>query len=111
MSRAIKLVPISDGEAFFGRAGDEIGIPITISEWENAYAAIKIDVIYDETILELDSLEASSTDFGGATTASNGNEIGFLAAPSSDKQAAKVDGGEICVANFFFVVCNKNRFC
>ena len=41
MSRAVKLVPISDGEALFGRARDEIGIEIAV------FTLIFLDLVDD----------------------------------------------------------------
>ncbi len=85
------------------KAGDEVALPITITDWANAYATIAIELDYDETLLELDAIEASDTDFGGALSSTNGNKFSLIAAPQSDKAAQKVDGGEICIAYFYAI--------
>ena len=82
-------------------AGDEVAIPVTITEWANAYATIEFTLEYDDTLLELDAIEPSETDFGGAMSASNGNKFGLVCNPSSDRQAKKLLGGEVCVIYFY----------
>ncbi|MBR4282691.1 MAG: hypothetical protein IKT35_03145, partial [Clostridia bacterium] len=81
-------------------AGDEVAIPITVTEWANAYGGFKLEVLYDDTVLKFDYMEKSSTDFGGSLCTTNGNKLSLVASPSSDRQAEKVDGGEICVVYF-----------
>ncbi len=84
-------------------AGDEVAIPITISDWSNAYATIKFDVQYDANVLELDTIEPSDVDFSGGLASTNNNKYGLIASPSSDRQAQKLDGGEICVVYFYAI--------
>ncbi|MBR2151820.1 MAG: hypothetical protein IJ944_00855 [Clostridia bacterium] len=81
-------------------AGDEIAIPISISEWSNGYATMDMLVDYDSTLLKLDCIEPSENDFAGAIMSTNDNRLGFIANPTSTEQANKVSGGEICVAYF-----------
>ncbi|MBR4282581.1 MAG: hypothetical protein IKT35_02595, partial [Clostridia bacterium] len=83
-------------------AGEEVTIPVTITEWANAYATIELTFDYDETLLELDAIEASEDDFSGSMSASNTetNQFSLICNPSSDKSAKKLLGGEICVAYF-----------
>ncbi|MBR2152799.1 MAG: hypothetical protein IJ944_05920 [Clostridia bacterium] len=81
-------------------AGDEVAVPITITEWANAYGCIEFELNYDDAVLKLDSIEASETDFAGAMTAVNGNKFALIASPSSESQATNFSGGEICVAYF-----------
>ncbi len=79
--------------------GDEVAIAIEISEWSNAYATIALELVYDESLLELDAIE--QTGFSGALSSGNENKFSLIAAPSSDRAAKKVAGGEICVAYFY----------
>lgn len=82
-------------------AGDEIAIPITIGEWANAYATIDITMpVYDETYLTFDGFELSADNFGGALNASGPAGFALIASPSSEREALKVDGGEVCVMYF-----------
>ena len=87
------------------KAGDEIAIPVNITEWANAYGTIELIFEYDATLLKLDALEASEDDFGGAMSASNveTNQFSLVCNPSSERQANKVLGGEICVMYFIAV--------
>ena len=80
-------------------AGDEVAIPVTITEWANAYATIELEFQYDDALLELDVIEQS--EFSGAMGASNGGKFSLICNPSSDRQASKLLGGEICVAYFY----------
>lgn len=82
-------------------AGDEVAIPVTITEWANAYATIELEILYDDILFELDAVEPSESDFGGAMAASNGNLFSLVCNPSSDRQANKVLGGEVCVIYFY----------
>ncbi|MBR2152800.1 MAG: hypothetical protein IJ944_05925 [Clostridia bacterium] len=84
--------------------GDEVAIPVTITEWANAYATIELTFSYDETLLELDAIEKSETDFSGAMAATSGKKFSLICNPSSDRQANKLLGGEICVAYFYSLV-------
>ncbi|MBR4282107.1 MAG: hypothetical protein IKT35_00165 [Clostridia bacterium] len=90
-------------------AGQEIAIPVNISEWPNAYATIELVFSYDESLLELDAIEPSDSDFSGAMSASNGKKFSIIGNPSSDRQAAKLLGGEICVAYFYSAVDNLEK--
>ncbi|MBR4282973.1 MAG: hypothetical protein IKT35_04585, partial [Clostridia bacterium] len=82
------------------KAGDEIAIPITISEWANAYATIKLEVFYDDALLSVDAIEASETDFEGALGSGGLKKFALIMAPSSERQAEKLKSGEICVVYF-----------
>jgi|GEM_PF-3175882 len=82
--------------------GDEIIIPVTITEWANAYATIDVTIPeYDETLLTFDGYEGSSTDFAGAMTSSGTKGFGLVAAPSNSREADKVMGGEVCIMYFY----------
>ncbi len=80
--------------------GDEIAIPVYISNWANAYGSIEFTLDYDKTLLRIDSIEPSETDFIGAMSASNGNKFALIATPASDRQAENLSGGEVCVVYF-----------
>ena len=82
-------------------AGDEIAIPVTITEWANAYGSIELVFSYDEALLDLDSIEISETGFKGASGSGNGKKFNLIAAPTSASAAQKLTGGEICVAYFY----------
>ena len=84
--------------------GDEIAIPITITEWANAYGGFNLEVLCESKALEFDRLENSTVDFSGALSTIYENKLSLIASPSSDRQAQKVDGGEICVAYFYSLV-------
>ena len=79
-------------------AGEDVEVCISITDWANAYAVIELVLEYDETLLELDVIEQS--EFSGAMAATNANKFSLLCNPSSDRQAKKLLGGEICVAYF-----------
>jgi len=82
-------------------AGDEIAIPVTITEWTNAYATISVSMPeYDETLLTFDGFDGGS-DFSGALNSSGGNGFGLIASPSSDREANKLKSGEVCVMYFY----------
>ena len=83
-------------------AGEEIAIPVTITEWANAYATIEFEFDYDAALLKIDSIEASETDFSGSMSASNvdTNMLSLICNPSSERQANKVLGGEVCILYF-----------
>ncbi|MBR4282956.1 MAG: hypothetical protein IKT35_04500, partial [Clostridia bacterium] len=87
-------------------AGDEVAIPVNITEWANAYATIELTFSYDEALLTLDAVEASETGFSGAMAATSGKKFSLICNPSSDRQAEKLLGGEICVAYFYAAVDN-----
>jgi len=83
------------------KAGDEIAIPVTITEWSNAYAYITVSLpTYDETLLKFDGFETSSTDFSGALGDYGTNGFALIASPSSDRAAEKLKGGEVCIIYF-----------
>jgi len=83
------------------KAGDEIIIPVTITEYANAYAYITVSVPeYDANLLEFNGFEASETDFTEALTDSGSNGFALIAVPSNDTSAAKLTGGEVCVMKF-----------
>ncbi|MBR2152948.1 MAG: InlB B-repeat-containing protein [Clostridia bacterium] len=82
------------------KAGDEIAIPVTISEWANAYATIKLEVFYDTNVLSVDAIEASETDFGGALGSGGNKKFALIMAPSNERQAEKLKSGEVCVIYF-----------
>ncbi|MBR4282387.1 MAG: hypothetical protein IKT35_01590, partial [Clostridia bacterium] len=81
-------------------AGDEIAIPVTISDWANAYGCIEFELNYDKNVLQLDAIEASEICFSGAMTAVNENRFGLIAVPTSNNQASNLMGGQVCVAYF-----------
>jgi len=86
-------------------AGDEIAIPVTVTNWANAYATIDVSMpTYDGSLLEFDGFDSSATDFGGSMASSGSNGFALIASPSSKKQADKLLGGEVCVMYFYAVV-------
>ncbi|MBR2152801.1 MAG: hypothetical protein IJ944_05930 [Clostridia bacterium] len=82
-------------------AGDEVAIPVSITEWANAYATIELEILYDDTLLMLDIAEQS--EFSGAMAASNANKFSLVCNPASERQANKLLGGEICVIYFYAI--------
>ncbi len=104
---------IADGETFVAdatatvetvkgpfKAGDVIAIPVTITDWENAYASIALEVFFDETLLSLEVIEVSETDFSGALSSGGAKKFALIMAPSTATAAAKLVGGEVCVFQF-----------
>ena len=85
------------------KAGEEVAVPITITEWANAYGTIEFELSFDKTLLKIDGIEASETDFSGAMGAGDDKRFALICNPSSKKQAAKVSGGEVAVAYFIAV--------
>ena len=82
-------------------ANEEIVLPVTISEWSNAYKKIEIVVDYDSSLLELDAIMISKNNFNGASFDYRKNKFTIEASPLSENQAQKVDGGEFCTIHFF----------
>ncbi|MBR2152798.1 MAG: hypothetical protein IJ944_05915 [Clostridia bacterium] len=82
-------------------AGEEVALSVNITEWANAYATIEFTLEYDEALLELDAVEASEDDFGGAMAAYNDGKFALVCNPTSDRQAKKLLGGEVCVIYFY----------
>ncbi len=82
-------------------AGEEVALSVNITEWANAYATIEFTLEYDEALLELDAVEASEDDFGGAMVAYNDGKFALICNPTTDRQANKLLGGEVCVIYFY----------
>ncbi len=82
------------------KAGNEVVIPISISKWENAYAVIELELEFNESVLKLEDIEPSKTDFVGALTSVNGKRYSVLCNPTSENQGTNFSGGEVCLVKF-----------
>ena len=78
--------------------GQEIAIPINVAEWGNGYSNIEFELVYDDTVLKLVSIEPSKKDFDGADVSVDGNKFSLTSSPSNQEEADKVNGGEVCIA-------------
>ena len=87
------------------KAGNEISVPVTVTNWDNAYAYITVSVPeFDASLLKFNGFEESQTDFAGAMVEYGANGFVLIASPSSVASAAKVKGGEVCVLKFTALV-------
>ncbi|MBR2152947.1 MAG: hypothetical protein IJ944_06690 [Clostridia bacterium] len=83
------------------KAGDEILVPITITDWDNAYAYITVSIPeFDKSLLKFEGFEESEIGFAGAMVEYGSNGFVLIASPSSNVSAEKVKGGEVCILKF-----------
>jgi|GEM_PF-5035142 len=81
------------GSVMGASAGSEVRLPVTLSQFDNGYAAVQLSsVTYDSSVLQFVEY-ANGDDFSGSLRASGPNGFGMIAAPTSATAAAKIDGG------------------
>ncbi|MBR4283028.1 MAG: hypothetical protein IKT35_04865 [Clostridia bacterium] len=91
---------VSTVESSF-KKGEIITVPVTISQYDNAFAYITVSAPeYDTSLLRFEGFEASGTDFQGALTDSGDDEFVLIATPTDETSASKLVGGEVCVMKF-----------